>query len=800
MGMMSLSVSPSSAVLSTWRALLVCFICIAVFSPVPCSAAGNPAIIYAQKNYRGARIYVRQTSCTNLPNNWRDSPGSLMISSQNNHVTCKIFTNPSCRQGGTPPTTKQSVSDVTRLSTDTFRVDQTWSSIHCTVVPKTENEKTGDNAGRGQNPNGQPQGTPKQGASQQPNHHQNQQKQQQQQQQQRPTSPQVQQEQQRKRTPRVQREVNLFTLRDFRGQRLKMTVTVGECSIVPSQFANMIQSVSFPVQYVMEMFQTGRCRSNHPLSVGVLNEPTLNLQLVRNGFNRNLRSFRLVERNAYKVEERKREEKEELPEIVLFSGENFQGHHKTFLFSPLPNKPLESDCIQLEGMFLGSLGSIWMAAGLNVKLFSGVNCQGTIRQVSNSLEIASRSRLNDFGISLKILKPNVGGVFVYKYANYLGPSQFLRSGSHSVQRLLYNDDISSIKVPDGWQATLYKDSPPGAKFVVVKSDISDLKSIHFDNEASDVKVEPICDPPCSHGRCYAPSRCTCDKGWRGMRCNEQVPDLTSAVVCDRNEYFIGETAHCELLARSEGSPAPTLIKYFTLSPTSLPASQGYATPDGRTHTRIVNRQRFYSQIDQQKAREISDPTPSLHFNVSILHTTEGYTKLFTVRVNEGEIYTPVFRVFERPDNTSTVECSRMKLLRSQPVTCSILPRKSGKGIVTLSRGFSLSQGKVGKVGPLVAVFDKDTSKTNEEEWMDSASSGDRFTFLYVVHRLPAVQKGENTVKLTSPFIVKVSGSEGGGERERENNDPSSLSLSLSIPSLRAYQPDGDDHLGQAKAL
>ena len=48
------------------------------------------------------------------------------------------------------------------------------------------------------------------------------------------------------------------------------------------------------------------------------------------------------------------------------------------------------------------------------------------------------------------------------------------------------------------------------------------KSRYYPESEGDCTV-PVCDRPCEHnGNCTAPNVCTCEKGWRGDRCEEPI--------------------------------------------------------------------------------------------------------------------------------------------------------------------------------------------------------------------------------------------------------------------------------------
>lgn len=85
------------------------------------------------------------------------------------------------------------------------------------------------------------------------------------------------------------------------------------------------------------------------------------------------------------------------------------------------------------------------------------------------------------------------GVKIYADKNYQGRSQVLKEGKYRASDLrIGNDNLSSIRVGDGYQVTLYQNDNFRGSYKVIKDDLSRLGS--FDDKTSSIIVKKISQP------------------------------------------------------------------------------------------------------------------------------------------------------------------------------------------------------------------------------------------------------------------------------------------------------------------
>lgn len=161
------------------------------------------------------------------------------------------------------------------------------------------------------------------------------------------------------------------------------------------------------------------------------------------------------------------------------------------------------------------------------------------------------------------------GVVVFENDNYAGMSVSLlgpdadeleddNGGEASVQQIDTLKTLGSMLIPKGYQVTVFA-SRGGVQShmpeMVLDSDSvglnEALSELGFDTKKHHLRVEHTCDE-CDHGICSGPNQCTCQKGWVGEACDVQLPDATSAVVCESSFAFVGVGVQCKVLPRIKG--------------------------------------------------------------------------------------------------------------------------------------------------------------------------------------------------------------------------------------------------------
>jgi len=84
-----------------------------------------------------------------------------------------------------------------------------------------------------------------------------------------------------------------------------------------------------------------------------------------------------------------------------------------------------------------------------------------------------------------------------------------------------------------------------------------------------IEVQPDCSSlaNCSgHGFCRRPNECVCklQDGWTGKRCDMQVPDGSSSIICDSIVAFVRHPLHCYVHARRKFLPAAANPEQITV--------------------------------------------------------------------------------------------------------------------------------------------------------------------------------------------------------------------------------------------
>lgn len=100
-------------------------------------------------------------------------------------------------------------------------------------------------------------------------------------------------------------------------------------------------------------------------------------------------------------------------------------------------------------------------------------------------------------------------MFLYSLADYQGEVQFVPIGGHA--DVVYNDQVSSVRVPKGIEATLYEAAQLQGRSLRVTRDVADLRHLGFDDITSSLHVSLVCAHGCGNGVCvsHTPEKCHC---------------------------------------------------------------------------------------------------------------------------------------------------------------------------------------------------------------------------------------------------------------------------------------------------
>jgi curved DNA-binding protein CbpA len=445
----------------------------------------------------------------------------------------------------------------------------------------------------------------------------------------------------------------------------------------------------------------------------------------------------------------------------------------------------ETHCTDLGKTYENQISSVRVPDGYQLRMFSNNGCNGHTVTLSTSMNDLGRYGFNDKAKSFEF-RPlqRIQGALVYKYQNFVGKAQYLQFGKHPVEKLQWNDDISSVRLGPGARVVLYADSPPNyhtAKAELTE-DAMNLTSVQFDNQASYVDVIPICKPACVHGICVQPhAPCQCEATWSGRACDEGIPDTTTIVTCESNELLLNETVKCSIKARSNGAPIPTRHSQFMISLVEHrnnnddELQQGTVSADG-TAT-FHNVPSSFGELDLSDLHantaggQIPRPKPDFMFTYLAAHLTSRYLNVFSVQLAQdadAHMILPRVRVFEPADNTSIVTCAKTEVLTAEPVVCTVHARALSKPIVTLARQFEIKQNSDAKT----SILRSQTSNNRHD-------SEFKFTFQFI--REPTAAN-----VLLGPTVSLQLGD--------------GSSIDLSPPNITHKQPSRNDHFAIAKKM
>lgn len=163
--------------------------------------------------------------------------------------------------------------------------------------------------------------------------------------------------------------------------------------------------------------------------------------------------------------------------VTIFEHINFEGK----------SKELSEGNYDMNELGIGNdqLSSFKVPQGFRVTLYEHEKFQGKCK--SFVADCSSVNTFNDITSSIKV--ELIASIF--KDANYGGERRYLSVGDYDVARItLGNDQVSSLKVPEGLKVTLYEHEKFGGRS---KSFTSDTPFVgdDFNDLTSSIKVEKV---------------------------------------------------------------------------------------------------------------------------------------------------------------------------------------------------------------------------------------------------------------------------------------------------------------------
>jgi uncharacterized protein YkwD len=186
--------------------------------------------------------------------------------------------------------------------------------------------------------------------------------------------------------------------------------------------------------------------------------------------------------------------------VTIYEQENYKGASKSFKLGRY----------NLQDLGIGNdrLSSLKIPEGWRVRLFEHADFKGKFKDFTNSTAFVGAD-WNDKASSLVIepnynVPTNTNLVTIYQHSDYKGASKSFKLGKYNLQDLgIGNDQLSSLKVPQGWRVRLYEHADFRGKFkdftsstAFAGADWNDKTSSIIVEEAGTDPVEPEpIDPP-----------------------------------------------------------------------------------------------------------------------------------------------------------------------------------------------------------------------------------------------------------------------------------------------------------------
>ena len=138
------------------------------------------------------------------------------------------------------------------------------------------------------------------------------------------------------------------------------------------------------------------------------------------------------------------------------------------------------------------ISSIEVFPGYQVVIFSDGNFNGRSKVLTESQSDLNQFDFNDKISSLKVQEldsKNEPIVYVFYDNNFKGRYNFFGLGEFG--SIWPNDRISSVKIRNGYELTIYEHGDFKGKSHTLRSDMSSLKKIRFDDKTSSLKVKSL---------------------------------------------------------------------------------------------------------------------------------------------------------------------------------------------------------------------------------------------------------------------------------------------------------------------
>ena len=166
--------------------------------------------------------------------------------------------------------------------------------------------------------------------------------------------------------------------------------------------------------------------------------------------------------------------------VVIYYDDNYGGGSKELsVGSYAGNKDFEND----------QISSIKVKNGYKVTLYkNGPNADPKLVLTADKPSLSGVTFDNE---TSNILVEDVAPVVIYYDENYSGGSKELSVGSYAGIKDFENDQISSIKVKNGYKVTLYKNGPNADPKLVLTADKPSLSGVSFNNETSNILIEKV---------------------------------------------------------------------------------------------------------------------------------------------------------------------------------------------------------------------------------------------------------------------------------------------------------------------
>lgn len=423
------------------------------------------------------------------------------------------------------------------------------------------------------------------------------------------------------------------------------------------------------------------------------------------------------------------------------------------------------------------VSSLRVTAGTRIFLYSAPDCSGASHVVSSNLRSLSRSHmrhLNDAVQCVRLFRTDDSqGVVLFPHAEFQGEGQFLQAGSvYDVHALHEDNGASSVWMAEGspFRVTLFDapqpHGPGGAVSLVQRTD--SLVPLNFNDKASSATVEHVCNPSCVQGQCVGRNVCHCQPHWIGAQCDLQVPDDSSFISCNAREYLVGESMQCTLHAKRDGQPIVTRREAFQLqmllpalqpdqqhqpdgssAPATHPSGIVWVIPEGHLSSQFAFTFRSAAVTPGLKS------VPLLSARVNAVFRWPPHPGVLDQHALPHAQLTdlqsvPSVAVFDYPDGTSSLSCTKRRALLHERVDCTLELRKQGAPLVSLSRAFKLASSEPScvKLGKLLAVADT-ANQGSAASGAPAAKKNNRvgrvLHFSYTPLRVPSSPDAKNTL-------------------------------------------------------